>query len=84
MSCPDMDQIARDRAQLDETSGWAHDALNKMRRAHKLNTGCRLSADEVFALSLTRLAELWADDDPRDDASTLKSAPNLAEHNKGE
>lgn len=50
----------------------AHDALNKMRRAHKRGTGCHLSADEIRSLSLTSIGELWADDDPR---QSKKGAP---------
>lgn len=43
----------------------AHDALNKMRRASERGTGCRLTADEIFELSLTTIGELWKQDDPR-------------------
>jgi hypothetical protein len=60
------DEAAREHAKVDETAGWAHDALNKLKRASKRNTGCHLSANEVFALSLTRIGELWDDEDPRD------------------
>jgi hypothetical protein len=48
-----------------ELKGQAQDALNKLYRATKCGTGCHLSADEVFALSLTRFGELWSDADPR-------------------
>lgn len=43
----------------------AHDALNKMRRARERGAGCRLTADEIFELSLTAIGELWNQDDPR-------------------
>ena len=45
--------------------GPAHDALNKMRRAHQRGTGCRLTAEQIHSLSVTRIGELWADKDPR-------------------
>ena len=69
MTIPDMDQIvagaAARREDLSDVEGWAQDALNKLRRAEKHGTGCHLSADEVFALGLTRFGELWANSDPR-------------------
>lgn len=48
-----------------DTIPHAHDALNKMRRACNRGTGCKLTADEVFELSLTAIGELWNQDDPR-------------------
>lgn len=66
MTVPDVTQVvAANRKNLSEVEGWAQDALNKLRRAEKRGTGCHLSADEVFALGLTRFGELWADTDPR-------------------
>lgn len=43
----------------------AQDALNRLRKAEQAGKGCRLSADEVFALSLTAIGEIWAQPDPR-------------------
>lgn len=43
----------------------AQDALNRMHRAARRGTGCHLTAEMIAALSLTFLAEIWADDDPR-------------------
>jgi hypothetical protein len=66
MTVPNMTQVvAANRQNLSEVDGWAQDALNKLRQAEKRGTGCHLSADEVFAMSLTRFGELWADADPR-------------------
>ena len=55
----------------------AQDALNKMARANKRGTGCKLSADEIMSLSLTTIGELWSQDDPR------KPAPKLGEQEGG-
>lgn len=52
----------------------AHDALNRMKRAHARGTGCRLSAEMVASLGLSFLGELWAEDDPRG-ASPLPQPP---------
>lgn len=43
----------------------AHDALNRMYRAHKRGTGCHLTAAMIESLSLTNLGEVWAEPDPR-------------------
>jgi hypothetical protein len=45
----------------------AHNALNKLARAAKRGTGCRLSAREIAALNVTKVGELWAEPDPRSD-----------------
>lgn len=45
--------------------GPAHDALNRMKRAHDRGTGCHLTAEMVEALYLTFLGEVWSADDPR-------------------
>jgi hypothetical protein len=46
----------------------AHDALNRMRRAHERGTGCHLTAEMVASLGLSFLGETWSDDDPRGEA----------------
>lgn len=43
----------------------AQDALNRMARASKRGTGCRISADEIRSLSLTSIGQMWHQDDPR-------------------
>lgn len=48
-----------------EELGAAHDALNRMRRANKRGSGCRLTAEMIAALSCTSLGSMWAEDDPR-------------------
>lgn len=66
MTMPDAtDVVAATRKGASEVEGQAQDALNKLHRATKRGTGCHLSAEEVFALSLTRFGELWSDTDPR-------------------
>lgn len=42
----------------------AHEALDRMRRAHERGTGCRLTAEMIAALGLTFLAEIWSDPNP--------------------
>lgn len=37
----------------------AQDAINKMARAHKRGTGCRLTAAEIHSLSVTVFGEIW-------------------------
>lgn len=39
------------------------DVLNKMARAHKRGTGCRLTADEIHALSVTMIGQWWGQPD---------------------
>ena len=43
----------------------AQDALNRMSRAHKRQTGCTLTAEMIEALGRTFMGELWGDTDPR-------------------
>jgi hypothetical protein len=42
----------------------AHDALDRMRRAHQRGLGCYLTAEMIQSLALTHLAELWGDERP--------------------
>lgn len=49
----------------DEWCDSAHDALNRMRRAHERGTGCHLTADMIASLSLTGFGEIWSQEDPR-------------------
>lgn len=41
------------------------DALNKLARATRRGTGCRLTADEIHALSVTSFGQTWSEPDPR-------------------
>jgi hypothetical protein len=43
----------------------AHDAFNRMKRAHDRKTGCHLTAQMIEALSITFLGEVWSSPDPR-------------------
>ena len=52
-------------AGLDAALPRAHDALNKLHRAHQRGTGVRLTAGDIAALSVTSIGELWAEPDPR-------------------
>ncbi len=45
--------------------GEAHDALNRMRRAHKRGTGCSLTAEMIEALSRSVIGQMWEEEDPR-------------------
>ncbi len=45
----------------------AQDALNRMKRAQQLGTGCHLTAEMIQSLYLTVIGEIWAADDPRKD-----------------
>ncbi len=49
----------------------AQDALNRMRRAHERGTGCYLTRAMIESLALSKIGELWAQDDPRDDRQKL-------------
>ena len=51
----------------------SQDVLNKMARAHKRGTGCRLTADEIHALSVTIIGQWWGQPDPRDRAAHAAS-----------
>jgi hypothetical protein len=42
----------------------AHDALDRMRRAHQRGSGCYLTAEMIQSLGLTVLGELWSDERP--------------------
>lgn len=44
------------------------DVLNKMKRAHDRGTGCRLTAEDIHALSVTMIGQWWSQDDPRKEA----------------
>lgn len=44
----------------------AHDALNRLKRAHLRQTGCHLTAEMVAGLGITFLAEVWDEEDPRE------------------
>lgn len=46
--------------------GAAQDALNRMKRAEKRGTGCRLTKEMIVSLSFMKIGELWTQDDPRD------------------
>lgn len=52
----------------------AHDALNKMRRAAERGTGCRLTAEEIASLRITKVGALWSQDDPRCKSDTPDAA----------
>lgn len=43
----------------------AHDALNRMRRAHDRGTGCHLTADMIRSLGVTLIGQMWGEEDPR-------------------
>lgn len=53
-----------------EEIGAAHDALNRMKRAHDRGTGCHLTADMINALGVTIVGQAWAEIDPRDASPT--------------
>ena len=48
----------------------AHDALNRMKRAHQRGTGCHLTAEMIHSLSVTVIGSMWAEDDPRNHKSS--------------
>jgi hypothetical protein len=52
----------------------AQDVLNKMARAHKRGSGCRLTADEIHALSVTMIGQWWGQPDPRDEVKAISSS----------
>lgn len=37
----------------------AHDALDRMKRAHDRGTGCRLTAEMIDSLSVTFVGQMW-------------------------
>lgn len=51
----------------------AQDVLNRMKAAHQNERGMRITADELHALSVTIIGQMWDEDDPvaalRDPAS---------------
>jgi hypothetical protein len=55
---------ARDEREFDALD-VVQDVLNKMARAHKRGTGCRLTADEIHALSVTMIGQWWGQPDER-------------------
>jgi hypothetical protein len=57
------------------------DVLNKMARAHKRGTGCRLTADDIHALSVTMIGQWWSQPDPRDIAAKAASHNTQGEKN---
>lgn len=58
-------ETAKDKANVITGSNLIQDALNRMSRAAKRDTGCYLTADMINALSVTVIGEMWAQDDPR-------------------
>jgi hypothetical protein len=54
---------------MDPCLALAHDAFNRMKRAHERGTGCHLTAEMIAALSVTFMGEVWSDDDPRKPAA---------------
>lgn len=56
---------ARDYSDFDALN-VSQDVLNKMARAHKRGTGCRLTADEIHALSVTIIGQWWGQPDERE------------------
>jgi hypothetical protein len=57
------------------TNPLAHDALNRIQRAHERGTGCYLTAEMVEALSLTYLGEIWSEPDPRKVSKAFELQP---------
>lgn len=49
-----------------DAMGPAHDALDRMRRAHERGTGCRLTPDMIEALGRSSIGQMWAEEDPRE------------------
>lgn len=49
----------------EEAFDAAQEALNRMRRASKRGTGCHLTAEMIACLSVTKIAEIWEQPDPR-------------------
>lgn len=45
------------------------DVLNKLYRAHKRGTGCRLTAREMDVLAVTQIGAWWGQPDPRGDGA---------------
>jgi len=60
----------------------AHDALNRMKRAHERGTGCHLTWEMVAALSVSIIGQMWCEPDPRDDLSPPLSKAPSHEHNR--
>lgn len=50
---------------IDDELHAAQNALNRLRRAYERGTGCRLTAEMVAELYLTRFGETWEQSDPR-------------------
>lgn len=44
----------------------AHDALNRMRKAHKRGTGCHLTPEMIQSLAVTVIGSIWSEEDPRE------------------
>lgn len=59
------EQVAAGLTEGPSALDFAHDALNRMSRAHKRGTGCYLTAKMIRSLSLTFLAQTWGEGDPR-------------------
>lgn len=49
---------------MDDPMSGAHDALDRMRRAHQRGTGCHLTAEMIAALGVTFLGQAWSEDRP--------------------
>ncbi len=49
----------------DDSFDAAQEALNRMRRASQRRTGCHLTAEMIAELSVTKIAEIWEQPDPR-------------------
>jgi len=62
-------------AEHDDVIDGAHTALNKMARAERRGTGCHLTAAEIQSLALSRIGELWCQDDPRKAKGTPPPPP---------
>lgn len=56
-------QITEDR--LRERDDIIQDALNRLYRAARKGTGCRLSAEEIHYLNTTTFGDAWNQPDPR-------------------
>lgn len=56
----------------------AHDALNKMQRAHRRGTGTHLTREEVQSLALTIIGDLWGQPDPRKPSNAEGKLPSVS------
>jgi hypothetical protein len=44
------------------------DALNRLKRASERGTGCHLTKEMIEGIALTFLAEVWHEEDPRNNS----------------